>query len=286
MTKITIIGNPEQKDEEKIKTWLTESLKKLNVSLEEIYLVFLENFEKLEELYQRYIKGTEILSDAEISFRANIYFRQVTTLGYVHDSQRKIGVPPTIVIGKSNEISQDSLLHETAHMLEDKNGWGKQMVEAHSLIIQDYQLKWGNLAHQNERGLLVILLDQIIADYFVNELWCQRGLFNETFRYQQKKINRWIKQSRQKEKFSRIEVFRLIVGAAFWSALPPAYPQRKDEKELEQIFINHVRQMSIESELRQIQVIVSKLKSPPTVANIYKCSKEIIELAQEFLEKQ
>lgn len=292
MTSIKIIGNPGRYDVEKIKKWLVESFKKLGLSLEEIHLVFLEDLKQWEKLYQRYVNHIEDLSSEEKSSRADIYFSVVKTAAYIHDSQRKKGLPPTILIGKGDSdsklsIAEDSFLHEAAHILEDKNGWSKVIVEAINLISQDYQMSWGSLTQQNAGHFhLFTLLDQSVADFFVDTLWCQQGLFETLFKYQRKKTNRWIKYIQLKEGSSDIYVFGSVVRAAFWTTLPPNYPKKEDEKKLEEMIIDRIRQMEMEPLYRKIRSAVAKLETPPKINNIYKCETEIIELAQDFFEKQ
>ena len=285
MTKITIIGNPGKHSVEKIKEWLVESFKKLGLSLEKIHLVFVGDSKQWEKLYQRYIKEVETLSTEERASRAILYFAQVTTTGYIHDYQRKEEAPPVILIRKdSNEISEESFLDETAHILHDKSGWNKLILEALGLIFQDYRVDWENLI---QFGFFA-LLSHRIADYFITETLCQHGLFKETLKYQQKKINRWIKDEDNflEKRVSKIEFFDHIMAAAFWSTLPSGYPKKEDEKELEKIFIERICQMKMESIYRKIKQAVARLESPPKVANIYAVASEIIELAQDFLQKQ
>jgi len=282
LTKIKIIGDPGQNDIKRIKEWLKKSLKKFELSLEEIHLVFMEDLKQWGELYQKYIKGTENLSAKERLMRAKIYFSQVATTGYIHDYQRKKGVPPVILIGKDScEISEESFLDETAHILQDKSGWNKLILEALDLIFQDYRVNSEDLIRLG----FFILLSQRIADYFVTDILCQHGLFEETFRYQQKKMNHWIKDAFLEKEVSKIEFFDTIMAVAFWSTLPPSYPKKEEEKKLEGIVIDYLRQMSMEPLYQKIKSIVSKLESPPNVVKIYKCGSKIIELAQEFMEK-
>lgn len=290
MTKIKIIGDPGQHKIEEVKRWLEESLKKLNLSLEEIYLVFIENSQQLKKIAQRYLKGTEdilleIPSKKKKLFWTEIYFAQIETAAYLDDRLRKKGVPPIILIKKGVEISEETILDEVTHIAEE-SGWNKTILEALELTYQDNKGFWEISIWEVHMGLaFFISLSHRFIDHFSSEMLCQHGLVEETYRTKLKMVNYWIKDCLPKRGELKIGDFDLATQVAFWTTLPPSYPRREDEKKLEEMIIEYIRQMEMEPLYRKIKSTVAKLEGPPKVANIYNCGAEIIELAQDFLEK-
>lgn len=276
-TKIKIIGNPGQQPIDILKTWLEESLKKFNLIYPEIYLIFVENTQQVKRVCQRY---TKIFSSGDSS-NAEIIFGQLSATAYFHENIRKEGVPPIILVNKRGEVFEDDFLDEVAHMREEKNGWLKIEEEAFELVSSDYVIILDTLTWL----CLFFWLRNQFHDFFSSETMCQYGLIDETLKEKQRKLNHWIKNIFSLEKKSKIDDFNLVMAAALWITLPPSYTQKEDEEKLEEIVINYIRQMAMEAEYRKIKSIIAQLESPPRVSNIYKCGSEIIELAQEFLEK-
>jgi len=283
LTKIKIIGDPGKQPVETIKMWLEVALKKFNLLDQQVYLFFIENPEQLKEILQRYTRIIERFSLRGRKLGAKMFFEHVLqTIGYIDESDRQNGVPPIILIKKNAEIFEDDFLDEVAHVREDKNGWIKIELEAFELLFKDYKGIWDI---STEWWLFRSLKDKI-ADFFSSQTISQYGLIKEVFKERERKLNYWVKEHLPKRKgILKGEDFDLGMTVAFWTTLPPSYPQKEDEENLEKIVINHISQMGMEPKYRKIKAIVSQLESPPKVANIYKCGAEIIELALEFLEK-
>jgi len=282
--KIKIIGNPGKQPVETLKVWLEESLKKFNLLYPEVWLIFIKNAKQIEKISQKYEKGVKNLSQAEKSLIAKAKFAYLRKAIYIPKYSREKGIPPIILITrKEGEISEYDILDETAHIAEDEHGWNKIKSEAFEILLRDYQGLW---ITPGEFFSFFPWLNMQFFDFFSNEMMCQYGLITEVFRLREEKLNHWIKQYPLKKKISKIEYFGTIMAVVFRTTLPPSYSQKEGEEKLEKIVIDHIRQMGMEELYREIKTIVSGLESPPKVANIYQCGAKIIELAQEFLEKQ
>jgi len=280
--KIKIIGDPGQHNVGLIKMWLENSLKKLNVFPTEVYLAFIKNIQQIEMIYRRFTKTFENLSFLESSIVKEMVFVQLRSTAYIPKQQRRKGKPPIILIKQDSRISENDLLDEVAHIKEEENGWDKIKVDALTLFAEDY-----GVTLETPTWLCFSLrLKAEIFDFFSSELMCQYGLANELFFEKQRILNIWIREFFPYKGESKIQDFNIIMIAAFHVTLPPSYPRKEDERKLKEMIINYVHSMSMEPLYQKIKSIVSKLESPPKVANIYKCSAEIIKLAQDFLEKQ
>jgi len=290
LKKIKIIGDPGKQPVDAIKKCLKESLKKLNLSLKDIYLVFIENPQQLKKIAQKYLKGNEnilleISSEKEGLSRTEIYFAQIGTAAYLDNRLRKEGIPPIILIKKDVEISEETILDEVVHIAEEGE-WNKIIVEALELIHRDNEGFWAiPIFDVHLRLAFFVTLSHRFIDHFSSEMLCQHGLVEEAFGTKLKMVNYWIKDCLPKKGKLEIFDFDLVTQAAFWSTLPPSYPRKKDEEKLEKIAIDYIRQTRMEPLYRKIKLIVSKLESPPKVVNIYKIGAEIIELAQDYLSK-
>jgi len=280
LTKIKIIENPGRQPVGTLKIWLGESLKKLNFFPKEIYFAFFENSQQLETLIQRYGKRT--LSAQEISLRAKMLSRYIQFTAYLSSEFRNDRIPPIIIVKKDSEISKEDILHEVAHLKEDEEGWIKIIEGTLELLYADWKGKWSFILHE----IFFYRIGQEIHDFFAIEMMTRYQLFEEVFKEKKRRLNERLKFLKyllnSQDKFDK---FSWTTRIALLTTLPPSYPQKEDEENLEKIVINHISQMGMEPKYRKIKAIVSQLESPPKVANIYKCGAEIIELALEFLEK-
>lgn len=294
MTKIKIIGDPGQQPLETLKEWLEKYLKKFKLFDQEVWLIFIENIRQLKKMMRKYEKEIRELFPGlplemhsllqEInSLRAKISFFELEHAGtvYIPEECRKKGVPPIILIRKTGKIHEFNLLDEIAHIAEDKYGWNKTKSKALEILLKDVLLGWDI----SEGMVFSEWLRIHLFDFFSAEMMCQYGLTGEVFRGRQKSLDFQLKTFSSEKGKSKFNDLVFITTAAFLSSLPPSYPKRKDEKKLEKIVIDDVREMQMELLYRKIKSVLSKLESPPKVSNIYKCGSEIIELAQEFLEK-
>lgn len=292
MTKIRVIGNPGKHDVEIMKVQLAEYLVKLGLSPEEIYLIFIADAKQLKKMFQDFTKiGIEDRGEQMLSVILEALSIQFQVTGYIPKKIRKEGVPPIIIIRKdSNIISKLSLLDEIAHMKEDENGWMEIVKKAVGLLSKDYG--YGRFL-EIQKTPLVLETTTRIEDFFSGEMMCQYGLFSEIVEFKQELLNEWVEDSPPEAKLKHFQKsilkswkFYRAMSATFSTSLPPAYPQKENGKKLEEMIINYIRQMEMEVEYRKIKSIVSQLKSPPEVNNVYKCGADIIELAQGFLEKE
>jgi DNA-binding transcriptional ArsR family regulator len=286
LTKIKIIGNPGKQNIEKLKRWLEDSLKKFNLFPEEIYLIFIGNVRQLEAVYQKHGKRFSSLTPEKRLLLRGIFIRELRTTAYLQEDIRNEKSPPIIMVKKNTRLSEDDILDEVSHMREDKDGWNKIKIEAFTLLLEDYKEIFGRLPE--EEMPFILWLRGLLHDFFSSEMMCQYDLISEALSGRKGSLNYWLKVLFPLKGKSKITDLNIVMGAAFLTTLPPAYPpylRQKDEEKLEEIVINYIRRMSMESEYRKIKSIISKLESPPKVANIYKVGSEIIELAQEFLKK-
>lgn len=290
MTKIRIIGNPGQQGVEILKAWLEKFLRKFNLCPNEVHLVFIENIQQFDEVLQRYSKPISGLSPEENWLLTEMEFENLYCTGYLHENSRKETASPIILIKKDIEISEYALLDEVAHMSEDKHGWYKAKAKAFRLL-NGKIFEFRDICKELQMDISLLpsffswFRDQFF-DFFSNEMMCQYNLIEELFRDREKRLNDLVEGARTILPFRpKIIDFGIAMSATFFSILPPSYPQKEDEKKLEKKVINCIRQMSMEEEYRKIKSVVSQLESPPDANNIYKCAVEIIELAQEFLER-
>jgi len=280
LTSIKIIGDPGKHDVEKIKRWLEDSLKKLNLSLKEIYIVFFGSLRQFQKISKEYLKGTENATEVD--------FAQIETAAYLDDRFRKEGIPPIILIKKGVKISEETIQDEVAHIAEENKGWNRTILEGFGLVQQD-NMGFATTAVISEIPLRLAFFFSLahrFVDHFSSEMLCQHGLIREAFRAKLEMVNYWIKDCLPKRGELKIGDFDLATQAAFWTTLSPSYPQKEDERKLEEMIIEYIHQMEMEPLYRKIKQAVAKLEGPPKVANIYKCGAEIIELAQDFLEKK
>jgi len=280
LTKIKIIGNPGQEEKETAIKWLENSLKKLEIFEPEIYLAFVEDPQELVEVYKKYTKEFETLPPEKSSRWAEMIFGLFHPTAYLGDKNyRKEEVPPIIIVKKGEEISEYDFLDELAHLKEEKIGWYQIRVQAINLLLHVYSgtedLTWLSL---------ILWLKPKVVNFFSNEILCQYGLTNEVLREREKTLKSWVESKRL---FSnKLDNFTsLVVEPAFLTTLPPSYSKKADEKKLEKIVINHIRQIGMEAEYRKIKSIILQLESKPSVINIFKTVGQIIELTQEFLKK-
>jgi len=280
LTKIKIIGDPGQEEKETAIKWLKNSLKKLEIFEPEIYLAFVKDPQELVKIYKKYIKEFETLPPEKSSRWAEMIFGLFHPTAYLGDKNyRKEEVPPIIIVKKGEEISEYDFLDELAHLKEEKKGWYQIRVQAINLLLHVYSgtrdLTWLSL---------ILWLKPKILNFFSNEILCQYGLNNEVLRERKKTLKSWVENKRI---FSdKLDEFAsLVVEPAFLTTLPPSYPKKTDEKKLEKILINHIRQIGMEAEYRKIKSIISQLESKPSVINIFKTVRQILELAQDYLSK-
>lgn len=281
MTKIKIIGDPGQHNVKAMEVWLKKYLEKFNLSLEEIYLAFIGSEKQLGEVCQKFWKGAEGLSSKEFSALIELHFTRISTVAYLG------GVSPVILIKEGKVIPEWHFLDEIAHLKEDKIGWLKIKREAIKQLGSDYRFLLISVEEQE----LFSLFEKHLMDFFSDEIKCQYGLFSQMLKSRQEDLNACIKEpcSKHLELLNMVSLNSLkfydTMNVAFFTTLPPSYPKKEDEEKLERVVIEYIRQMQTEPLYRKIKSVVAKLESPPKVANIYKCGAEIIELAQEFLEK-
>lgn len=294
MTKIKIIGDPGKQPIKMIKKWVKNALEKFNLSEQEIWLFFVdvENPKQSLKLLRKYIKKFPKKIDVE---DLKWSLRETKPIDYVSEASRTEGVPPLIMVENTIKISEDNILHVIAHLREDKEKWKEVKAEAFVLLEQDFKtMMFKEIgASQNSKIIIVkpteigtffIQFQDKIKDFFADEMMVRYGLIDRILRSKQRYLRLIINFFPKAEK-DKGDAFSFVLSAAFGTTLSPSYPRKEDEGKLERIVINYIRQLMMESLYRKIKSILSKLKSPPNIANIYKVGSEIIELAQEFLSK-
>jgi len=292
LTKITIIGNPGRYRIKVLKKWLEGALKNFEVSSKEILLVFWGNKQELKEVLSKYRKRFKFFSQKAQENELQLFI-QMSRASYIPKSIRENGTLPIILIRKRGDILEDIFRHEAAHIKADENGWGKIGEEAYDLLWEPYYKPLSILWGQSEGATFIYALNNAIQDFFVAEIECRHGMTSEAIKENKIKLNdliRGIKKTiRQRENLIdekwKIVTLQLTMWAAFLTALPPSCSRKENEKQLEKVVIDLLRQISTEAEYFKIKFLISKLKFPPKAVEIYKCGAEIIELAQEFLEK-
>jgi hypothetical protein len=276
LTKIKIIGDPGQSNLETIKSWVEEYLKKFNLDCQ-IYLAFIENIEQYKRIIYKYGKLPNLFPK-DLQSLIELGFNLIRSVGLLHEKMRKPGVPPIILIRKNSKVLKIHILDEIAHIKEDLEGWSKIKLEALNLLFQDF------ISPKNQALLHCFRIH--IIDFFANEMKCRYGLNKEVFEDAKVKLNDLIENFFPLKGESKIGDFTLVLAASFLTTLPPSYPSRRqDEEELEKMIIDYIQEMLMDSIYWKIKSILSKLNSTPGIANIYEIGSEIIELAQEFLEK-
>jgi hypothetical protein len=292
LTKIKIIGDPGQYDIEKIKELVEKTLKTFEVQLNEVLLAFWGNGEELKEILLKYKKGFESLSPTQRTNELK-FFQNVSRASYLSEDMRKNGASPIILVRKEGEISEDVFRHEIAHIKVDEKGWIKIGDEAYDFLWDSYYEFLSTLWGKFDAAVLLYELNYALQDFFAEEIECQYRLFNEVIKERWMKLNdliRDIKRALEQrknltEKEWKTISIRLTMWTAFLTTLPPSYLRKRNERKLKKPIVFYLRKMGTESEYSKIKSIVSKLEFPPTTSNIYRCFTEIIELAQEFLEK-
>ena len=292
MTKIKIIGYPGQYDIEKIKELVEKTLKTFEVQLNEVLLAFWRNGEELKEILLKYKKGFESLSPTQRTNELK-FFQNVSRASYLSEDMRKNGTSPIILVRKEGKISEDVFRHEIAHIKVDEKGWIKIGDEAYDFLWDSYYEFLSTLWGKFDAAVLLYELNYALQDFFAEEIECQYRLFNEVIKERWMKLNDLIRDikraSEQRKNLTEKEwktiSIRLTMWIAFLTTLPPSYLKKRNERKLKKPIVFYLRKMGTESEYSKIKSIVSKLEFPPTTSNIYRCFTEIIELAQEFLEK-
>jgi len=292
LTKIKIIGYPGQYDIEKIKELVEKTLKTFEVQLNEVLLAFWRNGEELKEILLKYKKGFESLSPTQRTNELK-FFQNVSRASYLSEDMRKNGTSPIILVRKEGKISEDVFRHEIAHIKVDEKGWIKIGDEAYDFLWDSYYEFLSTLWGKFDAAVLLYELNYALQDFFAEEIECQYRLFNEVIKERWMKLNDLIRDikraSEQRKNLTEKEwktiSIRLTMWIAFLTTLPPSYLKKRNERKLKKPIVFYLRKMGTESEYSKIKSIVSKLEFPPTTSNIYRCFTEIIELAQEFLEK-
>lgn len=292
MTKIEIIGDPGRYRIKVLKKWLEGALNNFEVSLKEILLIFWGNKQELKEVLQEYRKGFKFFSQKAQENELQLFI-QMSRASYIPKSIRENGTPPIILIRKRGNISEDILRHEAAHIKSEENGWLRIGEGAYDLLWESYYKPLSILWGQFEGATFIYALNNAIQDFFVAEIECRHGMTSEAIKENKIKLNdliRDIKKTIRKrenlidEKW-KIVTLQLTMWAAFLTTLPPSCQRKEDEKQLEKVVIDLLRQISTETEYFKIKSLISELRFPPKVVELYKCGSEIIELAQDFLEK-
>jgi len=283
LTKIKILGNPGKHNVEVVKKWLKEYLNKFNLSPEEIHLVFAKSLQEFIEISKQSYGTPDLREEDTLGlWWEEKIFESIPGLSYFRKNARKEGLPPIILIKQDAKIPKEAILDEISHMVEDEIGWLKIKHGAYSLLKK-------NCVGISDNPLIELdffmFLTGEITDFFSGEIKCKYGLAKEVMEHKQMEIKHLAKHISVHEKREKIYDFLITMAIAFETTFPPRCPKRENERKLEEMTIDCIRQMLIEPLYRKIKSIISKLESPPKVANIYRCGAEIIELAQEFLEK-
>lgn len=286
MTKIKIIGDPGKHNVAAIEKWIKKYLDRFNLSFEEIYVAFIKNARHLLTVYRKFQQGFWGIDSEKALLVAKIHFTQLKETAYIYEKHRKANIPPIILVKRTGVAEENGILDEVTHIKEEKEGWCQIKEEALVLLLEDSERL---LMFQGKEAIAFPLeLRNMINDFFADEMMCRYDLNHMVLKESQKELKKWIEiysSIKGKSTTSRIYKFFLITAAIFQIILPPSYPQKDDEKMLEETIINYIREMSMEKEYRQIKSAISRLENQPRVANIYKCGMEIIQLAQDFLAK-
>ena len=212
---------------------------------------------------------------------------------YLSEDIRKSGIPPIILIRKGGDIPEDVLRHEIIHMKADEMGWIKIGDKAYDLLWSTYYELLSTLWGKFESATFLHTLNFAIEDFFADEIECQYGLFSEVIKERRIRLNNLLRDLRElldqkrslTEKEWKITSIQLTIWAVFLTTLPLSYPKKREERKLKKIIIRLLHRIGTKSEYSKLKSIISELKFPPMPANIYKCFTQVIELAQEFLEK-
>ncbi len=280
MTKITIIGNPGKQPIEILKAWIEKYLAMLNLQKSELWLMFVGNSREMDALLKKYTDAINFPSDKR-QFSAKIMFAELQSTCYFDKDQRQSKVPPLIAIKRSCVVSEMVLLDELAHLKEDEQGWLRIKREANKLLVQDHAQFFDN----PEWAIFLLWLINIFNDFFSSEMMHQCNLIDELIKERKEKIDYSIRKYLSMKKFAKIDRLTFSTALAFWTAFPINLSEKEEIKELERKIFACIQQISMETEYQKIQSVVSQLKIPPTLNNIYNCGAKIIELAQDFLEK-